>query len=436
LDSHLHDAGSKLRGIIRLNSGHAWRDQFPVLWSNGLPSLFPRVPLALPYWNHETYRSILHCLITGNVIGGAEHAKLRSQIVETIGVAKLLLCGSGSLALELALRACGVAHGDEVVLPSLCCTAVVPPILAVGATPVLADAGDELNITAATVEAVLTAKAKAVIVPHLFGNPAEIDAIIELVHGRNIRVIDDAAQALGATIGGQAVGSFGDVGVLSFGNEKICFGLGGGVLLSRREHVLDGSSAIQLSQPKFAATIRKLFSTIIFRSWRRWTYPALAALSRVKTTNPDSPPAPSRAEAMANLNAAVALSLMQTLHNNITARRARVRAYHELLDDAVSLQLIPHRAGSACLSQVIRVLPKRRGTELASDLIERLGDAGYEVQGSYVPMHLLSHFDRCVWDRLPFTERVWADLVELPCEPTVSLDDVRDIASLVKKSLA
>ena len=200
---------------------------------------FYRVPLSVPYWNGTTYRAIFRSLISGSVIAGRDLGKLRSAVMERLGVEDAIICGSGSLALELALRACGVREGDEVVIPTFCCTSVVPPILAVGAHPVLADVGEELNITAETVEAVLTNKTKAIIVPHLFGNPADIDAIVDLARPRNIRVIDDAAQALGATIDGRPVGSFGNAGILSFGSEKVCFGLGGGVIVSRQEKHLN-----------------------------------------------------------------------------------------------------------------------------------------------------------------------------------------------------
>jgi dTDP-4-amino-4,6-dideoxygalactose transaminase len=138
---------------------------------------------------------------------------------------------------------------------------------------------------------------------------------------------------------------------------------------------------------------------------------------------------------MANLNAAVACSLMQTLSENIAARRACVRGYQVFLGDVAGLQLIPHRPGSACLTQVVRVLPKRNGRDLASEVIKALGHAGFEIQGSYVPIHLLGNFDECIWHRLPHTERVWADLIELPCEPGVRFDDIERIATIVKETV-
>src|SRR5262245_65883346 len=132
--------------------------------------------------------------------------------MKRLGVEHAIICGSGSLALEIALRACGVGEGDEVIIPTFCCTSVVPPILAVGACPVLADVGDELNITAEKVEAALSQRTRVIVVPHLFGNPADINSIVDLAHHKEIRVIDDAAQALGASIDGWSVGSFGVIG--------------------------------------------------------------------------------------------------------------------------------------------------------------------------------------------------------------------------------
>jgi dTDP-4-amino-4,6-dideoxygalactose transaminase len=355
--------------------------------------------------------------------------------MERLGVKDAYLYGSGSLALEIALRACGVGEGDEVVIPTFCCTSVIPPILALGAHPALADVGEELNMTLATVEAGLTNKTAAIIVPHLFGNPADIKAIVDFARRKNIRVIDDAAQALGATIDGQPVGSFGHAGILSFGSEKVCFGLGGGVVVSPEKKALKNLK-IDLSAPRLLPTLRGFFSTLVWRRWRRWTLPLQTRFFRGKTTGPDSPPSPYSKEILSNLNAAVALSLMQTLDENIAARRARVKAYQDLLGSDERFELITHRPGSACLSQVVCVLSKRPGDDLAASLIEVLGRAGYEVQGSYVPLHLLPDYEIWARERLPQAERVWSDLIELPCEPDVRFSDLEQIAAIIKQVLS
>lgn len=398
--------------------------------------MFPRVPLAVPYWTGATYRAVLRSILHGGVIDGAEIHALKTSLINQLGVADAVLCGSGSLALEIALRACGVHPDDEVVIPTFCCSAVVLPVIAVGAVPVLADAGAELNLTAETVIPVLTSKTKAIIVPHLFGNPAPIAAIMEMAREKNIRVIDDAAQALGATIDDRPVGSFGDFGILSFGAEKVCFGIGGGAVISQTRHFLSDDVGVNLGLPDRSQTLGWFISTLIWRRWRRWTLPMHHLRLSEDSVGPEALPSSYRRERLANLNAAVALTLVQTLQENIEARRVRVRAYRELLRDQSALELIPHRPGSACLAQVVRIRRKRPSADLAVAVADALRNAGYEVQGSYVPLHHLPDCSMCVWDRLPHADRVWSDLVELPCEPAVSLNRVEQIAAIVKAVIA
>jgi perosamine synthetase len=393
------------------------------------PEGVPRVPRAASTWNQRTYRAIARAIFSGQVIEGDGLERLRSLIRATLGVRSVLLCGSGSFALELALDACGVRPGAEIVIPTFCCSAVVPPILSLGATPVLADVGDELNITAETVAAVLTRKTRVVIVPHLFGNPAEIQEIVELARSRNLYVIDDAAQAFGASIDGQPVGSFGNFGILSFGNEKLCPSIGGGALVSRRNESFVHKSTTPLTSAPYVATLRRCLSTLIWNRWNHWLTP----LTNLCSSHPDPAgmSSPYRRESMANVYAAVAVTLIERLTEQIAARRERVRAYQQLLGSKAFLELIPHRFGSACLTQVVRVLPRKGNRDVAAEVVNALSAAGYKVHGSYLPLHLIPGLSACVWDRLPYADRIWSDLIELPCEPSLGFDDLAQIATMI-----
>ena len=396
------------------------------------PMTYYRVPRAMPYWNGATYRAVLHSIASRGVVDGPAIGALRSLLIERLNVKDAMLCGTGRLALEIALRACGIGPGDEVILPDFCCSAIVSPILAVGALPVLADAGAELNVTAETIDAAVTQKTRVIIVPHLFGNPAEIGAIVELARGKNVYVIDDAAQALGATIDGRRAGSFGDLGIVSFGAEKVCFGLGGGAVVSQSQNFLNEHMRVDLSLPSLSSALRNLAATLVRRRWRRWTLPLLESFSCEDFQDPEAPLGSYPRERLASLNAAVARALLQSLCENIAARHVRVRAYRDLLSSEQSLELIPHRSGSACLTQVVRVRKSRRSDDSAVAVINSLCKAGYEVQGSYVPIHRLSHCSMCAWDNLSYAERVWPDLIELPCEPDVTVEQVEQIATIVK----
>ncbi|HZD40243.1 MAG TPA: DegT/DnrJ/EryC1/StrS family aminotransferase [Terriglobales bacterium] len=395
---------------------------------------FPHVALAVPCWDGATYQNILRSLFAAGIVDGPDREKLRSAVIERFGVKGALLCGSGRMALEMALRACGVRPADEVIIPTFCCTSVISPVLALGAVPVLADIGDDLNMTPETIEPAITERTKALIVPHLFGNPADINAIVELARSRNVRVIDDAAQALGAVIESRSVGGFGDAGVLSFGREKVCSGIGGGLALFRESERLTGILKDDLPRPKVFFTAQSFLSTMVWGRWRRWTRP-LERLSFGGTGHADESSGAYRRETMANLNAAVALSLLEKLEQNLAGRRSCVEAYRELLGAEKRLRLIPHRPGSACLAQIVRILPSRGGEDLAIHVIEALIAAGYEVQGSYVPIHLLPGHEQWAARRLRRAERIWGDLIELPCEPQVSLNHVERITAIVKRTL-
>jgi dTDP-4-amino-4,6-dideoxygalactose transaminase len=393
-----------------------------------------RVTRGMPHWNGAIYRAMVSALAGRNVLDGPAIDLLRRLLIERFDVKDVRLCGSGTAALEIALGACGVRPGDEVIVPAFCCAGVLRPIIALGALPVLADSGPELNVTAANVDAALTRKTRAVIVPHLFGNPADIGAIVELAREKKIRVIDDAAQAVGATVGGRAVGTFGDFGILSFGVEKVVFGLGGGALLCNHEEFSPAGGT--LGPASLGSTLVDLLSTVVWWRWRPWTLPLRKQWGWNGSPELCGPPYGYRSERMANLKARIGVLLLRSLEANLRARRTRALAYGELLGDCENLELIRHRQGSACLSQVVRVRSRRHGDDLSLAVIDALDSAGYEVQGSYVPIHRLPEFAGCVWDSLTAIDRIWADLVELPCDPDVSLEDLERIATIVKRAVS
>src|SRR5690606_11358648 len=129
---------------------------------------------------------------------------------------------NGTLALDLALKALNVGDGDEVIVTPRTFLASVSCIVTAGATPVFADV--DLNtqaISAETIAPVISAKTKAIIVVHLGGMPADMDPIMELARAHNIFVIEDCAQAHGATYKGKSVGSIGHIGAWSFCQDKI-----------------------------------------------------------------------------------------------------------------------------------------------------------------------------------------------------------------------
>lgn len=133
-------------------------------------------------------------------------------------------------ALHMALLALGTEAGDEVVIPALTFVAAANAVKLTGATPILADCTslDNWNISAASIERVLTSRTKAIIVVHYAGYPCDMPAIVELCRQRDLKLIEDVAHAPGANVGGQSCGTWGDIGCFSFfSNKNLSIGEGG-----------------------------------------------------------------------------------------------------------------------------------------------------------------------------------------------------------------
>jgi perosamine synthetase len=168
---------------------------------------------------------------------GPHLPRLAAALAEKFAVEYVLPCCSGTFAVQLALRALGVAGGDEVVLAGYDFPGNFRAIEAVGATPVLVDiAADSWNLDVQQLASVTGDKIKAVLASHLHGGLVDMPALMLLARERNWLVVEDACQVPGARVSGRPAGSWGDAGVLSFGGSKLLSaGRGGAVLCHQAE---------------------------------------------------------------------------------------------------------------------------------------------------------------------------------------------------------
>jgi len=164
-------------------------------------------------------------VLTSNQVNywtGTECREFEREFASWIGVPHAIALNNGTVALEAALRALNVGPGDEVVVTPRSFMASVSCVPFVGATPVFADVDrDTQNLSAETIAPVLTPRTRAVIVVHLAGMPCDMDPILTLVNARGIAIVEDCAQAHGATYHGRMVGSIGAIGAWSFCQDKV-----------------------------------------------------------------------------------------------------------------------------------------------------------------------------------------------------------------------
>ncbi len=194
------------------------------------------IPHSRPTISKEDVSSVADNLIGGQIASGKETALFEKEMSEYIGALGGVATNSGTNALHLALKAIGVKMGDEVVLPSYVCASVLSAVNYTGATPVLADIESRgYNIDPESVEKKISKKTKAIIVPHMFGAPANLGKLLAL----GVPIIEDCAQSVGAEYIGKRVGSFGDLSVFSFYATKVLTTGQGGMVLTNSQKLLE-----------------------------------------------------------------------------------------------------------------------------------------------------------------------------------------------------
>lgn len=194
-----------------------------------------------PSFTEEEADAVRRVLLSNrvNYWTGDEARQFEREFAAFAGTEHAVAVANGTVALELALRALGLAPGDEVVVPPRTFVASASAVINVGATPVFADIDrDSQNLTAAAVEAVLTPRTRAVVAVHLAGWPCDMDALMELARRHDLRVVEDCAQAHGATWNGRPVGGLGDVGCWSFCQDKIMSTGGEGGMITVNDRTL------------------------------------------------------------------------------------------------------------------------------------------------------------------------------------------------------
>lgn len=191
------------------------------------------IPHSRPLLTDSDIRAVVSVLESGQLAQGPRVEEFEKALAGFIGKKEAVAVSSGSAALYLSLVALGIAEDDEVIVPSFVCSAVLNAVNLAGANAVIADIDPlTFNMSVASVREAVSNKTKAVIVPHMFGLPAELEGLSDL----GVPLIEDCAQALGASYKGKKAGSFGLLSVFSFYATKvIAAGEGGMVLSDSRE---------------------------------------------------------------------------------------------------------------------------------------------------------------------------------------------------------
>jgi dTDP-4-amino-4,6-dideoxygalactose transaminase len=328
----------------------------------------------------------------GRYVLGPEVSAFESEFAAYLGVEHVIGVANGTDAITIALRALGVAPGDEVVVPSFTFYATAEAVVSAGARPVFCDVDfDTRNVTVETVRAALTPRTRAIIAVDLFGCPSPVAELSEL----GLPVLEDAAQAMGASYRGQMAGSLGDAATISFYPSKNlgCFGDGGAIATDNAE-VADIARALRFHGSR-----------------DKQTFDYVGYNSRLD-----------------ELQAAILRLLLPELDGWCDGRRAGGRAYLEAgIDRYVGVPVVPEGAQPAWHLYVVT-------HSRADELLRALGDAGVQARGYYRrPLHEQPAMaPYCAGlGPLPATTELAAGNIALPISPVLSSAEAQEVVAAI-----
>ena len=369
----------------------------------------PPLDLARQYQiiGAEINTAVQNVLASGRYIGGAMVQELETQFAAYIGVEHAIACNSGTDALYLALRAYNIGAGDEVITSSFTFFSTAEVITLAGATPVFVDIDPQsFNFNTNELAAAITPQTKAIMPVHLFGYPANMGAVMELAHQHNLLVIEDCAQATGATWGEQKVGSIGQVGCFSFFPTKNLGACGDGGMVTTND-------------PEIALTIRKLRE---HGSNVRYYHEAIGINSRLDT-----------------LQAAILQIKLRYLDQWNQARQEVAQHYQQLLSpiSGIVTPQVSAPAQSVWNQYTIRIKP-RNGMPLRDRIRESLQAKGISSMVYYpIPLHCQPVYKYLNYqpDQLPHTDKAAQEVLSLPMFPELTSEEQQRVAYALKDSL-
>ena len=361
------------------------------------------IPVAVPNFIGNEKKYVDDCMDTTWISSVGKYVnQFEESFANRMTVKHAIACCNGTVALHVPLLGLGLKEGDEVILPSFTYIATANCVKYCGATPIFADClQDTWNIDPKDIERKITPRTKGIIPVHMYGNPCDMDAIMAIAKKYNLFVLEDAAEAHGATYNGQCVGSFGDAASFSFfGNKIITTGEGGMVVTNDDE--LDASMRILKGQgqdPK-----------------RRYWFIEVGYNYR-----------------MTNVAAAIGLAQLENIDTHIANRRKVASWYMDELkdlEDYVQFQKVTDNSESVWW--MFSILLKDNVKISRDDLMTKLKEDGIETRPLFYPMHQMPVYEDANAN-CPVSEKVSAAGMNLPTHALLTREDVAFVCKQIKK---
>ena len=353
------------------------------------------IPIAKPLLGTNEVRAVPDAIMSGIIAEGPRVADFEQAFADHIGVEHAIAVNSGTAALHAALLAHEIGEGDEVITTPFTFIATSNSIFFTGAKPIFADIEyDTFNINPDAIMEKITPKTKAILPVHLYGHPAEMNAIMEIAEDHDLAVIEDACQAHGAVYDGKKVGSFG-TGTFSFYPTKNMTTSEGGMITTNDQNVADRARMIRSHGSK-----------------QRYVHEMLGYNFR-----------------MTDISASIGLVQLKKLGDFTTKRQNNAEYLSKGLKgiDGITIPTVRQNCEHVFHQYTIR-------TDDRDELVQMLNENSVGTGVYYpIPTHKQPFYQELGYNEtLPESERAANEVVSLPVHPSVSQNELDIIIDLIK----
>lgn len=368
---------------------------------------------ALDWKLLDLAKTVMLSISNDNILSGLE----KKISVET-GVQNVMLTNLGRIAIAVGLKSLGLRDGDGVILPTIICPTVIQTIIKSGFRPILADVENNLHLSVRTLEQCNYHKAKAVVAPHLYGLSAPIAEIEAWAFANKLYLVDDAAQTVGISVNGKPLGSFGDIGVFSFGPLKNLASSRGGALISNNAELIAKAKNFEIPSEKPLHIIRRLIACVIKFHLRHFF---ITHIQKFKANNQNKKQSQRISENTNNfLDQAFKPSTVEThLIYSVIKRKDAIFAKRrktalkiaKILNNSKGFELVD----SPAINIPYVKIPVRIFSDLTSKIaIQHFRKMGIEAVHIYRPLHLYPQYSQYSSGSLGISEDLWEKVFLIP----------------------
>jgi len=319
-------------------------------------SLKVKVNEPLISGNEKKY--LLKCLSSGYISSGGSFVKeFENKFAKKVNRKYGISVSNGTAAIQLAFESLNLKKGDEVILPSFTIISCILPIIRAGLTPVLVDSDLKTwNMDVNQVEKKITSKTKAIIAPHIYGLPIDMDPLLKIAKKNKIKIIEDAAEVLGLKYKNKECGSFGDVSTFSFYANK---------------HITTGEGGMIVTNSKKIAEKCRSLRNICFNNERRFLHYELGWNYR-----------------FTNIQAAIGLAQLEKLNKFIVKKRNIGKIYNEKIPKNKIFETpLDKKNYAKNIYWVYGLLVKKKSPISMNSLMKKLKESGIETRNFFWPLH-------------------------------------------------